>query len=1117
MSSTTTYVTDQAPALRPDAVTGRHLLLPPAAAGRLLEGGQRTRGVFKSSLPDLPLVTVVTVTRNVESTLAQAIESVLAQTYRNIEYVIVDGASDDGTAAVIERFADRLDYFVSEPDGGIYHAMNKGLSLASGELVLLLNADDWYHPECVELLVEARWSCGASVSAALAQYVDGAGNPTRVMRHMPFDAATRLRMPLRHEAMLVPARIYDEVGGYDERYRIIADLEFTARLHDAGHRVIEVSRPLLFFRETGVSNAHKDRLFAERADLMQQRFPFLHADHAQWFAELPTLTPARMDELYLRHGSHQDFCAALFDYARDRRSLRAQADWREATGPFFAALDQLPAISVVLPMFNAEQTLGACLDSVLAQHFQDLEILCIDDCSPDGSRAVAEEYSRKDRRIRVLSNPRNLGLGATRNRGISEARGRYVFHIDPDDTIPAGALEALYTAACEHGSDLVKGSYLRGQFVHGQPAGEPRTIAPRLAERPTSATLSEAPDLLRTTEGHWSFLYRIDLARRVPYPNDLKMGQDSLFLVNALLRATAICVIADVVYHYNANPASAMNTFTLRKYLDALEWRSRAFHTLRRSGFEALGRHLLLDYWGPPFFAGMASVLSPEETGRFRQALGTVLQRAGIGRIPDPDSNPVRRILSEAFSEVLPTVRGDAAADGASDPAGCSTPSRTSAPPLRIATWSSFDHGGAGTGTQRRVASLRAHGIDAQIFSLVTRSSHDYVHRLTTPGHEDEDQDQLWQRVRRNAIEAMTGLGGYRARELFSAPYSEVHLPSIADRFEDFDVMHLHWVVGMLDLDNLGACWADKPVVWTLADMNAFTGGCHYSEGCDGYKRECRDCPLLGAHGDLAHQAWKAKKQAYDALENLQIICPSRWLAECAAESSLFRDRPVHYVPNAFPTDEFEPTNRLVARRRLGLPLDKKLLIFGADSLRNKRKGGDLLQRSIELLAARNQHRDIELILFGNDQLDLPVRAHALGYVSDSHKLSLAYSAADAYLFPSREDNAPLTVGEALLCGTPVVAYAVGHVPDLVRHGESGYIADYCDPADFADGILAVLEMVEADPLAVATRAHVSAAAFHCPEASVVRHLEIYQDALNGVQRTPEASALPDNSEASTT
>lgn len=1096
MSATTTHLTNKAPALRPAAVTGRCLVLPQTDSERVLEGGLRTRGVFKSSLPGLPLVTVVTVSRNVESTLAQAIESVLAQSYPNIEYIIVDGASDDGTAGVIQQFAEQLDYFVSEPDRGIYHAMNKGLGLASGELVLLLNADDWYHGECVELLVEARWTCGASVSAALAQYVDADGNPTRIMRHMPFDAGTRLRMPLRHEAMLVPARVYDEVGGYDERYRIIADLEFTARLHDAGHRVIEVPRPLLYFRETGVSNAHKDRLFNERAALMQDRFPFLGATDAQWFAELPTLTPERMDDLYRRYGQHGDFCAALFDYARDRQGLRAQAPWREATGPFFAALRALPAVSVVLPLFNAEQTLGDCLDSILAQRFADLEVICIDDCSPDGARRIAEDYARRDARIRVLSNPRNLGLGATRNRGISAARGRYVFHIDPDDTMPPDALDVLYAAATRHGSDLVKGSYLRGQFVHGQPAGDPRTITPRVAAGLTGATLAQAPDLLRTTEGHWSFLYRIDLARRVPYPNDLKMGQDSLFLVNALLRATSISVIGDVVYHYNANPASAMNTFTMRKYLDALEWRSRAFRILRRSGFEELGRYLLVDYWGPAFFAGMETVLSTEEIGRFNAALRAALLEAGIRRIEDPESSPVRQILAA----VLPGDSGNpGAADGAvrapATAADRGNPAPAS-PPLRIATWSSFDHGGAGTGTQRRVASLRAHGVDAQIFSLVVRSDHDYVHRLTPPGQEPESQDQLWQRVRQHAIETMTGLDGYRARELFSAPYAAVRLPEVASRFHDFDVIHLHWVVGMLDLENLGQCWADKPIVWTLADMNAFTGGCHYSEGCDGYKRECHDCPLLGAHGDLAHQAWLAKKRAYDALTNLQIICPSRWLAQRASESSLFRDRAVHYVPNAFPTDEFEPTNRIVARRRLGLPLDKKLLIFGADSLRNKRKGGDLLRSSLETLAARNQHHDIELILFGNDRLDLPVRSHSLGFVNDSRRLSLAYSAADAYLFPSREDNAPLTVGEALLCGTPVVAYAVGHVPDLVRHGETGYIADYCDPQDFAEGILSVLKMVESDPLHVASQAHASAVAFHSPETSVARHLDIYHKAL---------------------
>jgi glycosyltransferase involved in cell wall biosynthesis len=301
----------------------------------------------------------------------------------------------------------------------------------------------------------------------------------------------------------------------------------------------------------------------------------------------------------------------------------------------------------------------------------------------------------------------------------------------------------------------------------------------------------------------------------------------------------------------------------------------------------------------------------------------------------------------------------------------------------------------------------------------------------------------------------------------------------------------------MIDYDLLPEIVGDTPVVWTLHDMMPFTGGCHYSEGCERFHDACTACPLISEANDLPHRALIKKRNAISKLTSVAIITPSAWLTQKAENSSVFGGCRVETIPNIFSAEAFQPTARLVARQKLGLPLDKKLVVFGADSLNNLRKGGDILAQAVRHLQEMGKAEDIEGVFFGANSLDLGIKAYNMGHISDEAKLSLVYAAGDVFAFPSREDNAPLTVAESLLSGTPVVGFPVGNVPELVRHKETGYIAKYEDAKDFAVGLAWALEDTNsAEARLRGLYGHLTARAHNDTDTSVKRQVSLYHQLL---------------------
>lgn len=279
------------------------------------------------------------------------------------------------------------------------------------------------------------------------------------------------------------------------------------------------------------------------------------------------------------------------------------------------------------------------------------------------------------------------------------------------------------------------------------------------------------------------------------------------------------------------------------------------------------------------------------------------------------------------------------------------------------------------------------------------------------------------------------------------------------------DVINLHWVSnGYLQIETLAKL--QKPLVWTLQDMWPFTGGCQYSQDCQGYQENCGRCPQLGSQRtwDLSRWVWQRKQRSWQHLP-LTIVAPSHWIAQCAKASSLFKNRRVEVIPFCLDTRKYKPLPKSVARELLSLPQDKQLVLFGAlSATRDPRKGFQLLLPAMQQLSQTSLRNQVELVIFGSTQPDQPVDlgfpAHYLGHLNDDLSLAIVYSAADVMIVPSLQESFGQTASEAMACGTPVVAFGATGPQDIVEHQQTGYLAKPFTVEDLAQGIAWVL----ADP-----------------------------------------------------
>jgi glycosyltransferase involved in cell wall biosynthesis len=392
---------------------------------------------------------------------------------------------------------------------------------------------------------------------------------------------------------------------------------------------------------------------------------------------------------------------------------------------------------------------------------------------------------------------------------------------------------------------------------------------------------------------------------------------------------------------------------------------------------------------------------------------------------------------------------------------------------VKIDHFNTFITGGAANAARRLHQGLLAAGVESRFWTRPPRREIslpcESVRFLAWPLQ--GGGPKLWGRVSRALFkklqlkfERFWSLSGRPpGLEAFTSPCREratlySSIPNVGD------LIHLHWISKLIDFPTFfKSIPAGLPVVWTLHDMNPFTGGCHFAGDCERFTAACGRCPQLGrgSDHDLSHRGYRIKKQSFEGL-NLHIVTPSRWLEGEARRSSLLAAarsfRTIHY---GLDTSVFQPQNQLKARQQWGLPDDRLVIGFGADSLNIRRKG---MTELIHALRPLTDREDLLILIFGSGEFpeteSLP-RIHHVGRIAREENLAKVYAAMDLFVLPSLEDNSPQTGLEALSCGIPVVGFNSGGISDYVLHEETGLLAR---PADSTDLSRNIERLVDAPP-----------------------------------------------------
>lgn len=384
--------------------------------------------------------------------------------------------------------------------------------------------------------------------------------------------------------------------------------------------------------------------------------------------------------------------------------------------------------------------------------------------------------------------------------------------------------------------------------------------------------------------------------------------------------------------------------------------------------------------------------------------------------------------------------------------------------------------GGAGIACRRQHRALLESGIDSKLLILYKTDAPTEKNVFSVEEILTQKKGKLYFKLLKYLNLFLNKLPVFFNTNVFiNGPFSIFRIDQL-DIYKQSDIVHFHWVPKMISWKHVFAN-KDKHFFWTLHDMNPFTGGNHYAQDYD--------------YSKFKHLLNKnvSKKASYVKGCNLKIICPSVWLTDLAKQSEVFKKFEAFTVPNCVDTEIFKPLAKAKQKESLQLPPNKKVMLFVAENPNDKRKGMHLLLQSLKEL----KHTDnICLLVIGKQiKIESAIEIIQLGVIKSESALATIYNAADFFVIPSLEDNLPNTIVESMACGTPVIGFKTGGLPDLIINNETGMLVSFEDEVDLARCIDLFISMPDASVYSKGAR---ELAVKKCSEKEVVKRLvELYE------------------------
>ncbi len=1105
-----------------NTVCGKYLLYPDETGSRRAEGGLRLAGKYKHSLPDKPLITIVTVVYNNEETLERCINSVLEQKYDNIEYIIIDGGSTDGTLEIIKKYQNSIDYFVSEPDDGIYNAMNKGISLSAGNYLCFLNSDDYYSNDFISESVKMSMRTNADII-----YSDYYMGETEIHSGVINEGTYIHHLNINHCTFLASKETYNKVGPYREAYQIVSDVVWMRRAFANNIDFVHLPKSMFYFADGGLSSGNSEKrrnlLIEEAGQSCRETFDFLTQHEAEelYLSRFNLNRIENILNLYDRYGKEETLfrisLQAYMKFILSNKYIFRENDIKNYFRQYLEICQKLEIPYSCLSFADADNTTENILSyvdniskKISAMNHKNTILHFVSNFNAPSETFIYDLIRYFDENTEyenyVLCDTRELEIERPYDKvihipwdEISEELGlslyKYLFEsLKPDIVICHFMLNGwkLYerlnkidldfpTIHMTHGIDVFlmntnqeyKNFVL--EFIDPNPQHKITTVSDYLRSKLLEFGISKNNiTLIHNAANERFFQYRkekfhkendtlriINFGRLIGWKGHIYLLEGLKYFIDNVSKNVELTMV-----HANSPSRKELDeqikklgigTFVnvisfvdfdqspdfLTKFDIAINSSTYSQDKLNRS--ETFGMFTLEAILSGLLVIGTDAGGTPEVIGKNNKFAKIVphANSKAIGKAIEEFYN-----CKECFSDNIEYAEERLSRFSREKQVALfhKLIREISMETTSVALFSTFLHGGAGYAALRLHKALLGSGVSSNIFVKRPLKNYYGVKKLDCISKPTPLRAQAMHIFAPDIT--MLSLNGFASTHI-----------DLLERIKDFDIVNIHWVADdFISVENIAyLSHLDKPFVMTVRDMNPLTGGCHYFHGCDKWETDCTNCPqLISKYSDYPSKVLAAKKKYFN-FSNITIVTLSHH-SKRIIEKSIYKDCRIEVIPNSIETDIFVPTDKTAARTALEVPQEKKVIFF-LPSYNSSIKGMGELSEALALL--KDKKEEYHLMVAGSGSLDFKndnFSITRLGRIGENEKLALAYSAADVTIVPSLEETFSNTTAESISCGTPVVGFKIGGLPDMIKDGYNGYTVELGDIKGLSGSIKKVLD-----------------------------------------------------------